>query len=140
MYVQESLAFVYTDGGHLWLDEDAPLIDSGASTAVKAAEVQTARFTAAGGRGVALRFGHFDAPDSTQTAAMVKLARRKVSMNVCAPDLRHADAYEGFDQFASIGGIALSVVIAAAVLLSTRARPMRPAGSSIARRPAPALR
>ncbi|HEX4905150.1 MAG TPA: NAD(P)-dependent oxidoreductase [Acidimicrobiales bacterium] len=85
-YVQESLAFAYADGGDRWLDEDSPLMDGGAATAVKAAEAETARFTASGGRGVALRFGQFYAPDSSHTEAIVGLARRGVSMYVGGAD------------------------------------------------------
>lgn len=86
VYVQESLAFAYEDGGDRWLDEDAPLMAGGVATAVRAAEEQVARFTAAGGRGIALRFGQFYAPDSTQTIASVRLARRGGSMHVGTPD------------------------------------------------------
>ena len=85
-YVQESLAFAYADGGDRWLDEDSPLMDGGAATAVKAAEAETARFTASGGRGVALRFGQFYAPDTSHTEAIVRLARRGVSMYVGGAD------------------------------------------------------
>ena len=86
VYVQESLAFAYADGGERWLDEDAPLLDGGAAVAVKAAEAEVARFTAGGGRGIALRFGQFYAPDSAHTETMVALARRGASMVVGAPD------------------------------------------------------
>ena len=41
------------------------------------AEANVARFTAQGGRGVVLRFGRFYAPDSDQTAAMVRAARAR---------------------------------------------------------------
>ena len=86
VYVQESLAFAYADGGDQWIDEDWPLLDGGAATAVKAAEAETARFTASGGRGVALRFGQFYAPDTTHTDAIVRLARRGVSMYIGGAD------------------------------------------------------
>ena len=86
VYVQESLAFAYADGGDRWLDEDAPLMDGGASIAIKAAETETARFTSSGGRGVALRFGQFYAPDATHTEAIVRLARRGMSLNVGSAD------------------------------------------------------
>lgn len=86
VYVQESLAFAYADGGDRWLDEDAPLMDGGASVAVKAAEQETARFSASGGRGVALRFGQFYAPDASHTDAIVRLARRGMSMYVGSAD------------------------------------------------------
>lgn len=86
VYVQESLAFAYADGGDAWLDENAPLLDGPTSAAIKAAEQETARFSASGGRGIALRFAQFYAPDSSHTITMVKLARRGISMNVGAHD------------------------------------------------------
>lgn len=86
VYVQESLAFAYADGGDRWLDEDQPLMEGGAATAVRAAEAETARFTASGRRGVALRFGEFYAPDSSHTEVAVRLARRGLSMKIGAPD------------------------------------------------------
>ncbi|HVM53188.1 MAG TPA: NAD-dependent epimerase/dehydratase family protein [Acidimicrobiales bacterium] len=87
VYVQESLAFVYEDGGDRWLDEDTPLVDGGAAAAVRAAEAEAARFTATGGgRGIALRFGEFYSHDSTHTLALVAMARRGGSMKIGAPD------------------------------------------------------
>lgn len=96
VYVQESLAFAYADGGDRWLDEDWPLFDGGAAIAVKAAEAEVARFTASGApggavgrpprRGIALRFGQFYAPDSNQLQTMVALARRGASMLIGVPD------------------------------------------------------
>jgi nucleoside-diphosphate-sugar epimerase len=86
VYVQESLAFAYADAGDRAIDEDHPLMDGGAATAVKAAEAEAARFTAAGGRGIALRFGQFYSPDSSHTEASLALARRGMSMIVGAPD------------------------------------------------------
>ena len=83
VYVQESLAFAYADAGDRWLTEDDPLLDGGAATAVRAAEAETARFP---GRGIALRFGQFYAPESTHTVAIVGAARRGVSMNVGGHD------------------------------------------------------
>jgi hypothetical protein len=48
---------------------------------VIAAERETARFSAAGGRGIALRFGMFVAPDSEQSRTMARNARRGVAMS-----------------------------------------------------------
>ncbi|MEA3055157.1 MAG: hypothetical protein QOD30_589 [Actinomycetota bacterium] len=86
VYVQESLAFAYADGGDQLLDEDRPLHDGGHALAVRAAEESVARFTAAGGRGIALRFGWFYSSDSEHTVASVKAARRGLSMHLGAPD------------------------------------------------------
>lgn len=76
IYVQESIAFLYADGGDAWLDEDAPLLPSWLSESARDAERETARFAQAGGRGVALRFGAFYAPYARSTVDTVRLARR----------------------------------------------------------------
>jgi nucleoside-diphosphate-sugar epimerase len=86
VYVQESLAFMYVDAGDSWIDEDQPLLDSGLAAPVRAAEAEVARFTASGGRGIALRFGQFSSTDSTHSRALVTAARRGVSMHLGAPD------------------------------------------------------
>jgi nucleoside-diphosphate-sugar epimerase len=86
VYVQESLAFAYVDGGDEVLDESRPLLDGRMVDPVRAAEAQVARFTAAGGRGVALRFGQFQSSDSTHSRALVRAARRGVSLAMGAPD------------------------------------------------------
>jgi nucleoside-diphosphate-sugar epimerase len=75
--VQESLAFVYADGGDRWLDEDAPLDASGASASALVAE-RNAR-EEFGGDTVVLRFGTFVGPDSELSRADVAHARRGVS-------------------------------------------------------------
>ncbi len=64
-YVQESIVFLYEDGGDAWLDEDA-----------RDAERETARFAQSGRRGVALRYGAFYAPYARSTADTVRFARR----------------------------------------------------------------
>ena len=75
-YVQESIAFLYADGGDAWLDEDAPLLTSWLNDSALAAERETARFARGGGRGVALRFGVFYAPYARSTIDTARLARR----------------------------------------------------------------
>ncbi len=75
-YVQESIAFLYADGGDAWLDEDAPLHPSWLNDSSRDAELETARFAQAGGRGVSLRFGAFYAPYARSTLDTVRLARR----------------------------------------------------------------
>lgn len=75
-YVQESIAFLYADGGDAWLDEEAPLYPSWLNDSARDAERETARFAQGGGRGVALRFGAFYAPYARSTVDTVRLARR----------------------------------------------------------------
>ena len=71
--VQESIAFVYADGGDAWLDEDAP-VEGGAVTASALIAERNARerFT---GDTVVLRFGLFIGPDSSLTQATIDAAR-----------------------------------------------------------------
>jgi nucleoside-diphosphate-sugar epimerase len=84
--VQESLAFVYTDHGDEWIDAtSAAPIDGFPSEATQIAEANVARFTAAGGRGVVLRFGRFYAPESDQIRAIVRAARNGINADVGDP-------------------------------------------------------
>ncbi len=104
-YVQESIAFLYGDHGDEWVDaETTALVDTRFSAAVRAAERETARFAASGGRGVVLRFGQFVAPESHHTQAMLNSARRGLSLEPGKPE----------DWFPSIeAGDAASAVVAA---------------------------
>jgi len=77
-YVQESVFFVYADGGDALLDEDASLYPSWLSDSALDAERETVRFARAGGRGIALRFGAFYAPYALSTIETARLARRGV--------------------------------------------------------------
>jgi nucleoside-diphosphate-sugar epimerase len=95
-YVQESITFTYPDSGDAWIDAGSTAIDPpplGASVAE--AEANAARFTAAGGTGVVLRFGMFYAADASHTQAMVAAARRGISVVAGGPDayqsMIHAD-------------------------------------------------
>jgi nucleoside-diphosphate-sugar epimerase len=87
-YVQEALAFIYADAGGEWVDEDAPVDGGSFNQGVHRAEEEAARFTAAGGTGVVLRFGLFHGPDSDQTLQAIALARKGMAMT-----LGPADAY-----------------------------------------------
>jgi nucleoside-diphosphate-sugar epimerase len=78
LYLHESIAFVYADGGDSWLDEDSP-VDVERAVPLRDAlrgEEQAGRFTAYGGRGIVLRFGGFYAADSAQSLKMAADARR----------------------------------------------------------------
>lgn len=76
IYVQESVFFLYADGGDAWLDEDAPLHTSWLNDSAVDAERETARFAGSGGQGVSLRFGAFYAPYARSTMDTVRAARR----------------------------------------------------------------
>lgn len=95
VYIQESLAFVYVDGGGRWLDEDTPLLSGRLVEPVKVAEGHVQRFTDAGGRGVVLRFGEFHSEDSSLTLTVISAARRGISGRIGTRDgfapVIHAD-------------------------------------------------
>ena len=84
--VQESLAFVYADGGDAWLAEDAPVAAGAATATALTAETNAAvRFD---GETVVLRFGLFVGPDSDLSRADLENARAGIS-----PSLGRRDAY-----------------------------------------------
>ena len=78
--VQESLAFVYSDGGAAWLDEDARVVGGGTTSTALIAEANAMELFA--GDTVVLRFGLFIGPDSTLTRASVEDARAGISPSV----------------------------------------------------------
>ncbi|MGH8922437.1 MAG: NAD-dependent epimerase/dehydratase family protein, partial [Actinomycetes bacterium] len=74
-FVQESIAFIYPEGGDRWIDEDVPLDPPPLGRANVAAEAQAQRFAATGAVGVVLRFGGFYAWEAAHTRFMRRLAR-----------------------------------------------------------------
>ena len=79
VYVQESITFMYRDGGDAWLDEDSPLSISWiALQSMVNGEGETERFSTAGGRGISLRFSGFYAPYARSTLDSVSMARRRL--------------------------------------------------------------
>lgn len=71
--VRDSVTFLHADGGERWIDESWPL-DPGAHLAsAQAAEQHVARF---GGEAVVLRLALLYGPESAQTRATARLARR----------------------------------------------------------------
>jgi nucleoside-diphosphate-sugar epimerase len=81
--VQESIAFVYADGGDSWLDEDAPVIGGGVTTTALTAERNARELF--DGDTVVLRFGLFMGPDSGFTRAALETARDGDSAAVGPP-------------------------------------------------------
>jgi nucleoside-diphosphate-sugar epimerase len=71
--VQESIAFVYADGGDAWLDEDAPVAGGGMTTSALTAERNASELF--DGDSVVLRFGLYMGPDSGSTRAALQTAR-----------------------------------------------------------------
>jgi len=85
-YVQESICFPYLDHGDAWIDEEAPLDHVGPFAGSGEAEAATARFSAAGGTGVVLRFAQFHGPGSSHVETFNALGRRRINPFVGAPD------------------------------------------------------
>ena len=81
--IQESLAFLYADGGESWLDEDAPVHPAGPAKTAFAAETNAQLLFA--GDTVVLRFGLFIGPDSDLTLADIETARAGLSSNLGSP-------------------------------------------------------
>src|SRR3954471_1795444 len=81
--VQESIAFVYADGGDAWLDEDAPVAGGGVTTTALTAERNVRELFDRDT--VVLRFGLFTGPDSGFTLAALEAARSGASIAVGPP-------------------------------------------------------
>lgn len=81
--VQESIAFVYADGGEEWLDEDAPVAGGGVTTTALTAERNALELF--DGDTVLLRFGLLIGPDSGSTQAMLEAARGGASIAIGPP-------------------------------------------------------
>ena len=81
--VQESIAFVYADGGDTWLDEEAPVTGGGVTTSALRAERNTRELF--DGDAVVLRFGLFLGRDSGSTRAALAAARAGVSIAAGPP-------------------------------------------------------
>ena len=83
--VQESVAMVYPDGGTAWITEDTPPDRFSIAEANLAAEENAARFTAADGAGVVLRFGWFYGPGARHAEEFFGLARHGLCVSM-GPD------------------------------------------------------
>jgi nucleoside-diphosphate-sugar epimerase len=71
-YVQESIAFLYADGGDDVLDETSPVAPTTVTAGALAAEAAAERFTTHDGAGVALRFGQFYGFDSAHSIQAIE--------------------------------------------------------------------
>jgi UDP-glucose 4-epimerase len=76
--VQESIAFVYADGGDAWLDEDAPVAGGGVVATALGAERNARELF--DGDTVVLRFGLFIGPESGSAQAALEAARGGASI------------------------------------------------------------
>lgn len=104
-YVQESITFLYEDGGDGWITEDHRVAPTSITASALDAEAQAHRFGASGGTAVVLRFGSFYGPDSGHTLDAVRFARRGIGTT---PGPRH-----GYVSSISTEDAAAAVVVAA---------------------------
>lgn len=74
-YVQESVAFLYEDGGSAWIGEEHPVRANSITASALQAEYQARRLLSHGRIAVVLRFGTFYGPDSHHTLAALRFAR-----------------------------------------------------------------
>jgi nucleoside-diphosphate-sugar epimerase len=80
LFVKESITFTYPDRGDAWIDETvAPDESVKILRPTIEGERLVARFGAAGGRGVVLRFGLFYGPDNRATDETLSLARFRIA-------------------------------------------------------------
>lgn len=85
-FIQESFAPVYPDRGAEWIDETTPIEPARYNRTVADAENAAARFTAAGGAGVVLRFAAFYGPDSRFLGDLVHAVRHGYAPLFGSPD------------------------------------------------------
>jgi adhesin HecA-like repeat protein len=85
-YVQESLTFLYADGGDAWLDEEAAREVPAGFASSDAAEAQALGFTGEDRSGVVLRFALFHDADNHLTKDTVRFARRGLNAAPGEPD------------------------------------------------------
>lgn len=81
--VQESIAFVYADGGDAWLDEDAPVAGGGVTSSAITAEKNARELFV--GDSVVLRFGLFLDRESESTLSALRAARAGTSIAAGPP-------------------------------------------------------
>jgi nucleoside-diphosphate-sugar epimerase len=81
--VQESIAFVYADGGDAWIDEDAPVEGGGVTSTALTAERNARELF--DGDTVVLRFGLFMGVDSESSQAALAAARGGASVAMGPP-------------------------------------------------------
>ena len=106
-YVQESVTFLYADGGAEWIHEDDPIRPNSITASAVEAENQARRVTEHGRTAVVLRFGSFYGPDSTHTLTVLRLARLGLAIT---PGRR-----DGYLSSVSTDDAAATVVAAATV-------------------------
>ncbi len=84
--VRDTVTMTYAGAGDRWIDEDHATRARGALAANLAAEGHLARLTAAGGTGVAVRFGGFYGPDDEFSRELIAATRKGRAPIVGDPD------------------------------------------------------
>jgi 2-alkyl-3-oxoalkanoate reductase len=84
-FIQESIAFLYSDGGDGVIDESSPVDPIANVASAVVAESNASKVSDAGGAAVILRFAAFYGPDSDTTELMVRLARKRIALGT-GPD------------------------------------------------------
>src|SRR5690606_10914874 len=80
------ICFLHEDAGDRVIDEDEPLIQGPLAEPTFAGERMVQEITAAGGRGVVLRFGLFYGPNARMVDEWLSLARFGMTTLMGAPD------------------------------------------------------
>lgn len=95
VYITESFFAAYRPKGAAWVHEGDPSDDAGLGTmkAVLATEHHAQRFAAAGGRGIALRFGAFYGPDTPSTIEIVAMLHKRMIPVIGAGDYYFPSLY-----------------------------------------------
>jgi 2-alkyl-3-oxoalkanoate reductase len=104
LFVQESYAPMYADGGDSWLTEDSPIDPSPHVRSAVDAERTVLELAHSGVRSVVLRFGLFYGPDSVHTKDMINFAKKGRAASFGDPD--------GYLSSVSTGDAAAAVVAA----------------------------
>lgn len=86
LFVQESYAPIYEDGGDQWIDESWPVRPTSAARSVIDAERAANRFNKHGGRGIVLRFANFYGPDGFATREVIGMVKKGLCPLPGAPD------------------------------------------------------
>ena len=78
-FVQQSITFIYADGGDSWLDETAPIAPTwDVLESALDAEANIDRFRDSGGAGVTLRLSRLYGPGPASAAYIASVAKRKL--------------------------------------------------------------
>jgi 2-alkyl-3-oxoalkanoate reductase len=85
-FIQEAFAPAYPARGDRWIDETTPIAPARYGRSVGDPENAAARFTAAGGAGVVLRFAAFYGPDSRVLGDLVRTVRHGFAPLFGSPD------------------------------------------------------